>query len=181
MFKQIYKITNLVNGKFYIGQQIKCDKNEKYLGSGLLINKAIKKYGKENFKKEVICECNSKEVADALEQFCIIYENAREEGYNLAKGGNVIGVGNRMKGKQLSQEWCKNISIGKKGRPAWNKGIHMMSEEAKQKCGIVNKGKIPWNKGLTKEIDDRIKNYGLKQSYTKNKNIFINNYPKLVG
>lgn len=45
----IYKTTNLINGKIYIGQDSKDRPN--YYGSGKLIHRAIKKYGKENFKK----------------------------------------------------------------------------------------------------------------------------------
>ena len=45
----IYKTTNLVNKKIYIGQDSK--NNPEYLGSGAIVKKAIKKYGKENFKK----------------------------------------------------------------------------------------------------------------------------------
>jgi group I intron endonuclease len=59
----IYKTTNLVNKKFYIGK----DKhnNPNYLGSGELILKAIKKYGKHNFKKEILEECeNIKDMAN---------------------------------------------------------------------------------------------------------------------
>ena len=47
----VYLITNLINGKRYIGMDSK--NNPQYLGSGTLILKAIKKYGKENFKKEI--------------------------------------------------------------------------------------------------------------------------------
>jgi hypothetical protein len=48
----IYKTTNLINGKIYIGQDSNDNKN--YLGSGLKLKRAIKKYSKENFIKEVI-------------------------------------------------------------------------------------------------------------------------------
>ena len=48
----IYKTTNLINGKIYIGQDSK--NNPKYLGSGVIFLKAIKKYGKENFVKETL-------------------------------------------------------------------------------------------------------------------------------
>jgi hypothetical protein len=51
----IYKITNLINQKIYIGQSSKNNKEfQKYWGTGLLIKRAIKKYGIENFKKEII-------------------------------------------------------------------------------------------------------------------------------
>ena len=52
----IYITTNNINGKKYIGQK-KYDKEGKwktYLGSGIILNRAIKKYGAENFSKEII-------------------------------------------------------------------------------------------------------------------------------
>ena len=49
----IYKTTNLINGKIYIGQSIR-KFSKSYLGSGVKILNAIKKYGKENFKVEIL-------------------------------------------------------------------------------------------------------------------------------
>jgi hypothetical protein len=43
----IYKTTNIINGKYYVGKDI--NNSESYLGSGVLLKRAIKKYGKENF------------------------------------------------------------------------------------------------------------------------------------
>jgi hypothetical protein len=54
MYYLIYKITNLINNKIYIGKHITKDKNDDYMGSGKLITRAIEKYGLENFKKEII-------------------------------------------------------------------------------------------------------------------------------
>ena len=48
----IYKTTNLINKKIYIGQDTK--NNPNYLGSGKYFKYALKKYGKENFSKEII-------------------------------------------------------------------------------------------------------------------------------
>ena len=64
----IYKTINLINNKIYIGQDSK--NRNYYLGSGKLIKRAIKKYGIENFKKEVIEEC-SKENANERETYWI--------------------------------------------------------------------------------------------------------------
>ena len=65
----IYKTINLVNGKFYIGQSK--NNNSNYYGSGNLIKKAIKKYGKENFRKEILCICNSPQELNEQEKFWI--------------------------------------------------------------------------------------------------------------
>lgn len=55
---QIYKITNLITGRIYIGQTN--GKRDRYYGGGLIIKQAVKKYGKKNFKKEIIVEGNFK-------------------------------------------------------------------------------------------------------------------------
>jgi group I intron endonuclease len=83
----IYKTTNLINGRIYVGK----DKhnNPKYLGSGNILHQAIKKYGKENFQKEILEYCNTEEELCEKEKYWIdklnsLYING---GYNLTKGG----------------------------------------------------------------------------------------------
>jgi group I intron endonuclease len=83
----IYKTTNTINGKFYIGK----DKhnNPNYLGSGKRLNDAIKCYGKENFKKEVLEHCDTYEQMSEREIFWISeLESLHPKGYNLALGGD---------------------------------------------------------------------------------------------
>ena len=56
----VYLTTNLINNKKYIGQHYG-EINDSYLGSGHIILDAIKKYGKENFKKEILKICKDYE------------------------------------------------------------------------------------------------------------------------
>lgn len=85
---QIYKITNLINNKIYIGKDTTSDSN--YFGSGLLINRAFKKYGMENFIKEVIDETEDYIELSKKEIYWIEKYNStnREIGYNISKGGD---------------------------------------------------------------------------------------------
>lgn len=85
----IYKITNNLNGKSYIGLKSKTvEESEDYYGSGKLINQAIEKYGKENFSKEILeRNINSYEILNDREIYWIEHFNTFNEGYNLTKGG----------------------------------------------------------------------------------------------
>lgn len=49
-----YKVTNLVNGEYYYGSHSTFDVDDDYLGSGVLIEESVKKYGRDCFKKEVL-------------------------------------------------------------------------------------------------------------------------------
>lgn len=89
MYGYIYKTTNCLNNKIYIGKHSTQIFDEQYLGSGIVLNRAVKKYGRSNFIVEII------DVADTLEELNNkeIYwiNNHFEKGfqlYNIAKGGN---------------------------------------------------------------------------------------------
>lgn len=84
---EIYKITNLINHKVYIGKDATSDKN--YYGSGVYIKKAILKYGKNNFTKEVIDKCDNYEELSIKEKYWInYYKNNNSILYNLTDGGD---------------------------------------------------------------------------------------------
>lgn len=87
----IYKLTNKVNGKIYVGQTVRTAeerfKQHKYCKTSL-IGKAIHKYGAENFSIEVLAECKTREELDEMEIFFIAYFDCIvPKGYNLTKGG----------------------------------------------------------------------------------------------
>jgi hypothetical protein len=86
----IYKVTNEINDKVYIGlSTVKSKYNRKnYYGSGLLIKKALKKYGKENFRKEILFESDNIEELKEMEIQLIRESNELgEDSYNIAEGG----------------------------------------------------------------------------------------------
>lgn len=88
-FNYVYVTTNLINGKKYIGDHSADTLEDNYLGSGRLIQKAIKKHGRENFKKEILENFSSKEQSfNAQEKYIREYNTLDPRGYNLhIKGG----------------------------------------------------------------------------------------------
>ena len=88
MFYTVYKVTNLVNGKMYVGLHVTKNLDDEYLGSGKQIQSAVKKYGRENFKREYIKICETPEEMYNLEAE-IVNEDfvKRTDTYNMKTGG----------------------------------------------------------------------------------------------
>ena len=84
----IYKITNTINGRWYIGKTNGQDPN--YMGSGKLLKQAYAKYGKENFEKIILETCSTEQELNQREQHWIAESGALTDplSYNLAEGGS---------------------------------------------------------------------------------------------
>ena len=153
----IYVTTNNINGKKYLGQK-KIDANgkwKKYLGSGLAFKKALEKYGKENFCREIIDIGYSPEELNELEEKYTKDLNCIEDRnyYNLVLGGGTVtglkfsettiqrlrelnsGENNYFYGKRLFGE--ENGFYGKNH-----------TEESRKRMSQSHIGKTPWNKGI---------------------------------
>ena len=155
-YNYIYKITNQINGKIYIGKHSTDNLDDGYMGSGILIRKAEKKYGKENFTKEYLAFCDTEEKLNWFEKFYIKKYKAREVGYNLTNGGDGhLGfimteetkqkLSEANKGKTLSEETKQKLRKPKteetKQKLSEAKKGKTFSEEHKQKLSEAKKGK----------------------------------------
>lgn len=86
MIHILYKITNKKNGKSYIGIHKTNEINDGYLGSGKYIKRAIKKYGVENFDKEIVAYFPDRKSCSLAERK-LIQETPKEKLYNISSGG----------------------------------------------------------------------------------------------
>ena len=178
--KYIYLTTNLINDKQYIGQHEGL-LSDSYIGSGVAFLKAVKKYGKSNFKKEILQICLTQEELNNAEKYWIDKYNAVSDKnfYNIAEGG--LG-GNPIAGlsEEEETERRRKISEALKGdkNPFYKKGFHgedhpmwgkHHTQEAKNKMRLKKLGKT-----LTEEHKNKIsennKNKIKIQMYDKDNN-----------
>lgn len=162
----VYKVTNTINGKVYIGKTTKTLKQRKYVhksyskkdtsGKKVIFHNAIKKYGWENFKWEVLCECDDYNLLGIRETMKIIVNNSHYldgYGYNMTYGGE------GCLGYKHSKEAKEKISKSKTGtkNPMFNKittGFtgHTHTEKAKKAISISSSNQ--W-KNMTDEERER--------------------------
>ena len=84
----IYKITNQINGKYYIGRHATKDVNDSYMGSGIGIKNAINKHGVKNFTKEIIATADSADALWDLEKEIVNEDVVKDPmSYNMSHGG----------------------------------------------------------------------------------------------
>lgn len=156
----IYQTINLIDNKIYIGVHLSSDiQNDTYLGSGFYLRRAVKKYGRHNFKRIVLHQIESKQQAYLTER-SIVNEQfiARPDTYNMKAGGKggfpkdidrskiYTAQRNRKiseskKGRVFSDQHRQKLSQSLKGRKVWNKGV-AMTDKAKHKLAVALTGKF---------------------------------------
>lgn len=177
----VYKHTNKINGKVYIGQtsktlQERCGHNGKNYSHSSYFYSAICKYGWENFTHEILEDNLTIEEATEKERYYIKFYHSNESkyGYNLTSGGekqkeysdlSKKKMSLAKKGKSLSKEHRQNISKATCGNKNPNYG-KTCSEETKQKISDKNSKSIQCvETGIVyKNKQEAAKAVGLKSS-----------------
>lgn len=179
----IYKTTNLVNGKYYIGKHSTNDLNDGYLGSGIVLRRAIKLHGIENFSREILFVFDNENEMNSKEKELITEESINSTyTYNIALGGqggnlgNLVNqkIGDSMKrvltGVPKTEEHKKAMSACRIGYKPTSEVIErtrktmlkfwseMSPEERKQKCAHYGEKNGFYGKSHTEESKNKTRN-----------------------
>lgn len=152
----IYKITNTVNGKVYVGSAVDLPRRIRMhrwrLRNGRHVNPKLQaawdKYGLEAFVFEVLFICTPEHLLD-YEQRCIDGFDSVNNGYNICPT-----AGSTMKGRKFTPEHKARLSAANKGQINPHRGIPR-SAETKEKIAAANKGKPNPYKGVPRTPETR--------------------------
>jgi len=171
-FAFVYITTNLINGKQYVGDHCTDVIEDGYLGSApRTLHPAIKKYGKQNFKREILeFFPTKKEAFESQEKYINEYNTLTPNGYNISPKGGSQCVGG------ASLETRKLMSMARKGKKPWNDGIPH-SEESKKLMSKTKKEKksgvgIKNNMFGKEPFDVWVKKYGIEEAEKRKKDLY---------
>ncbi|HSH35485.1 GIY-YIG nuclease family protein [Schnuerera sp.] len=184
----IYKITNLIDGKVYIGQTVNYNKRKKRHLSSLKngnhhnehLQRAFDKHGEDSFKIELIKKCNIEEL-DKLERYYIKELDAcnHDKGYNMMYGGQRyrnftkevrLKMSEAGKGRKFTDEHKKKIGLAHKGRKLSQEHIIKISatkKKTKIHCGEKNPNALISDSVAKKIIMDLLANMAVKDIANK--------------
>jgi len=158
-FHYIYKTTNLLSGRYYIGMHSTDNLEDGYMGSGTRLKRSLNKHGKENHKVEFIEFLDTrKELKDRETEIVNLNEVAKEDCMNLKVGGeggfsseeqrkNFHSAGGRKVFQLLSSRHANRLKTDPNYREYWLASLkpydwtgRKHSEETKEKMSESSKG-----------------------------------------
>lgn len=183
----VYLTTNLITGKCYVGSHETNNLLDGYIGSGSYFKNSVKKYGKDNFKREILESCKEIKEARLLEELYINkHKTLYPNGYNMSSTGGFGEYGGKhseeskkkmsdsAKGKKrvFSEEHKKKLSNAAK---KWHDEVGF-SEETKEKMSKSRKGvKMPPESIDNYKKGNSGKNKGRKRGAPWNKGLKLKN------
>lgn len=192
----VYKTTNLLNGRFYVGVHKTKDpeKFDGYFGSSVLLKAAIKKYGKENFSRETLVECfDDQEEAYSIEAMLVKTVKEDPRSYNLVpggQGGSAIGFLGAHATLKSGKNWFQNCDRedllvyaqkSNETKKARNSKCNFKDLDWQRENSINNdhsggKGILTFNDGM-KELKFKPSNRNDKSLIEKELKTFVENNP----
>jgi len=186
VFYTIYKTTNNINDKIYIGKHKTKDLNDNYMGSGKNLRRSIEKYGIENFDKEILFIFDNEDDMNAKEAELVSELFVKEDtNYNICPGGQ--GGWGHINSSIWTKE--KRLEHNKKYSPFKNFSSEFKSNLGKnlsnRRKELIESGEItphsPWNKGKSYELEklkghtnqtgSKNSQYGIKRAWVNKQGI----------
>jgi len=189
MFYTVYKITNIVNEKYYIGKHQTKELDDNYMGSGKALKVAINKYGIESFKKEVLYIFDNESDMNAKEKELVVIN---DQTYNLCDGGkggfsyinrNKLNVAHitTENAKELSRKANEAKLHKAKTDPAWKEEYNKKLSDSRRGNKNHRYGKPASNKGkkLSNEVRERMRLASIKREAERRESgYYLEKYPK---
>lgn len=174
MFYTIYRIKNILNDRYYIGAHVTDNLEDGYMGSGDLIELAIKKHGRENFTKEYLFFALNEEDMYWAEEQLVITRKIDPQSYNKIPGGikPPINYGNKH---ALGMTYSHSLSAKKAISKAQIGRIRSIEDIEKFRKNRIGKGTGQRNSMAKQEYRDKVSasKIGRKRIYREDGSYYL--------
>ena len=175
-FNFVYLTTHIDSGKQYIGSHSTNNIDDGYIGSGIILENYLKKFGKEAFKREILQICKDNREARTLEGFYIEkYKTLKPNGMNISPAGGLgfIGCHSEESKQNISESLKKGFSSG--NRSQWNTNKKLEKSHIEKISKSVSKA---MKEGVAQKISNSTKGtknpfYGKKHTSESMKKMSI--------